>query len=130
MTEQDKAILDTQSDKVLAEWYSLLNNWQWPSTLPNPEPIHHVDRRGQLMDYIEDEIGSKECLRWAWQNVIYPTSYSHQEFEDWWTENHVLNKPMLPTKEPRRGLVKANAICVCGAKSVGSAQHSTWCDAY
>lgn len=134
MTEQDKTIIDNQPNEILGNWYNSLNTWEWPIALPNPEPSTYVPngRRSQIMDYIEGEIGSKACLQWVWENILYKGTYSSQAFEDWWTEHHVLSLPLIPVMEPRRGKVntKINVVCTCGASAVHSNQHSVWCDRY
>jgi hypothetical protein len=82
MNDKDIKILKQQSDKMLAIWYCLLNTWEWPDRhLPNIEsedtyiPFGH---RSQLMNWIENKIGSKFISR------IWNSSLTDTEFTIWW----------------------------------------------
>ena len=37
LTHEEWVLLNKQTDKVLAEWYSILNNWGWIKELGLPE---------------------------------------------------------------------------------------------
>lgn len=83
--DQDIKILETQSVETLASWWSMLNRFEWPDELPNPEPAEYVKngRRSQLMSWINMKIGRKECLRdWNKDNM------SNEEFEQWWNSEY------------------------------------------
>jgi hypothetical protein len=60
VSEEQWRTLREQSNEVLAEWWCLLNRWQWPVELPEPEPAHPYPRggkRSQIMDWIHDKVG-------------------------------------------------------------------------
>jgi hypothetical protein len=80
ITEADKAALIRQDDPTLAEWYCLLNGWQWPAELPDPETLEYRagSRRGLIMDWIGEMVGNRLCSR------VWNKGMTDQEFEDFW----------------------------------------------
>lgn len=82
MTPQDEAILAQQDQKTLAEWWCILNSWEWPDELPDPEDDRHNytigNRRSQLTGWIITNIGLRACLR------HHNHKMNDEEFEDFW----------------------------------------------
>ena len=65
LASEDIASLD-QPNEVLAEWWCLLNRWEWPGKIPNPEPFQPwraKGRRRKLMDMIDDVVGGRLISR-------------------------------------------------------------------
>lgn len=88
LNDADRAAVDQAPALMLAEWWCLLNNWEWPREgLGEPDPVpekHRPDtRRGQIMDAIAERIGHKECLREWNRERMQPA-----EFEAWWLRYH------------------------------------------
>ena len=81
--EQTKSILTATGDVALAKWWYLLNSWEWPAELPDPElqrpPV--PNRRSAIMRVIEQRIGFKECLR-EWNRERMPGAL----FDEWFAE--------------------------------------------
>lgn len=77
---EDIAVLQSQTDKILADWWSQLNRWDWPAEIPDPEPVGHppFGRRSKIMGWIMEKIGFKECLR-DWNKERMTSS----EFDKW-----------------------------------------------
>lgn len=80
VTKEDKEILSKFSDNDLADMSNLLNCWEWPEELPNPEPDTYIpnDRRSQLMRYIDGKVGGKLVSR-RW-NKDRMTDEQHEIF--------------------------------------------------
>ncbi len=82
ITDKDNKILLAQDDKTLAEWACMLNRWEWPKEIPNPElPKDWISsgRRSQLRNWIEDKVGHKLVSR-TWNK----DSMTDEEHEDFW----------------------------------------------
>ena len=81
INQEDLAIVRKQNDLKLAKWWGVLNRWEWPKALPNPETAEDGpnSRRSTIMGVIEDRIGLKACLR-DWNKKRMPG----QEFDIWW----------------------------------------------
>ena len=79
MTEDDHLVLAQQDMQTLAKWWCLLNSWEWPAELSDPEPTTHVPggRRGRLMDWIDNQIGHRQCSR-EWNRDM--TDEEHNDF--------------------------------------------------
>lgn len=77
---EDHAVLAQQDMKTLAEWWCLLNRWEWPRELVDPEPAVHVPggRRGRIMDWIDQRIGHRVVSR-EWNRHM-----TDEEHEDFW----------------------------------------------
>ncbi len=81
VTYEDKEIFSKQSDESLADAWSLLNSWEWPTYLPNEEGTGNYDcngRRSQLMRYIESKLSYKYINR-RW-NKDRMTDEEHEIF--------------------------------------------------
>ena len=80
MTEIDIATLNQADTATLAKWWCELNRFGWPDAFLEPEPAKHVrhGRRSEMMNWIMDKIGIKECLR-EWNVDTRPG----QKFDDW-----------------------------------------------
>lgn len=65
LSSYDEAVLAQQDMRTLARWWNLINAYDWPEELENPEPRHYISggRRGQLMRWIENSIGLRACIR-------------------------------------------------------------------
>jgi hypothetical protein len=78
MTDEDRKAVAEAPALMLAEWWSLLNKWEWPreglgEPEPEPEPWRPDTRRGAIMNAI------CECLReWSRENMPGPA------FDEWW----------------------------------------------
>lgn len=89
-----------QPVKVLAEWWNILNSWEWPDDLPgkpsnwndlafayppgHPNPSHYqckLNWIAPIQAVIKDTIGFKECLRY---HHIHNLARTDQQFEEWW----------------------------------------------
>lgn len=82
----DLLLLNGNDDATLAKWWCLLNRWEWPSEVPDPEAkdAPEPQRRGALMRGVESRIGTKACLReWNRERM------SDEEFEEFWRTNRV-----------------------------------------
>jgi len=86
MNEQDIEILEATTKSVLASWWSQLNRFEWPDDLPNPEPSEYIrnGRRSEIMRWISERIGVKECLR-DWNKK----GMTDEEFEAWWKDGRL-----------------------------------------
>lgn len=68
LTKADYVVLRDQNNNTLAEWWSILNRWEWPNSLPDKEPRdlsddpNANDRRHRIMAYIVRRVGKLECL--------------------------------------------------------------------
>lgn len=91
MRADDITTLEAATDETLAQWLGDINAWRWPSELADEEPKEYVPggRRGQIMNWITDKIGLKECLRY-WNMENMPGA----EFDRWYDNGmrHVQNK--------------------------------------
>jgi hypothetical protein len=68
MNRHDQAAIDAASHQTLAEWWCILNRWEWPAEgLGEPDPVavpYRPDRRRwQIMGAILRRIGLDACLR-------------------------------------------------------------------
>lgn len=81
LEEGDVLLLNVATDKTLAEWWCLLNRYEWPEKIPNPTPRDAAipNRRGALMNEIVSRIGMKECLR-EWNKDSMPG----EQFDEWY----------------------------------------------
>ncbi len=83
LTSHDLQILYQQNDATLAKWWCELNIWRWPSVLPRPEPTQWIPipggRRTEIMKWIVNKIGLKECLR-KWNEITLPG----KQFDIWY----------------------------------------------
>lgn len=69
ITDADIAILDQQEPMRLAQWWSILNCWDWPEALPDPEPppegpppqMPKMRRRSMLLRLIEGKLGGRDA---------------------------------------------------------------------
>ena len=77
----DVEILEQEDNLTLAQYWSELNHYDWPAKIPNPEPKKHEanSRRGEIMGWIMNKIGLKECLR-DWNKERMPG----EQFDLWW----------------------------------------------
>lgn len=88
MTAEDRKAVADAPDRMLAEWWCLLNKWQWPRDgLGQPDPETHPwtanTRRGEIMAAIVERIGMRECLR-EWN----AGTMARAEFDAWWAARH------------------------------------------
>ena len=65
--------LGRQTKETLADWWCILNRYEWP-----PELVHDETFRWQIMAWIAREITLKACLR-AWN-----ADWEDDEFEAFW----------------------------------------------
>jgi hypothetical protein len=82
MTEADRKAVAEAPPLMLAEWWCLLNRFDWPKeglgeAEAVPEPWRPTPRRSAIMNGIVDRIGMRECLR-EWNRV------TEAEFALWW----------------------------------------------
>lgn len=86
MTEADVDTLDAQTPETLADWWAILNQWEWPKELADPPPaprgVNQADRGNTIMWEIVKRVGMKETMR-AW-NVRQLKIKTNEEFETWW----------------------------------------------
>ena len=82
ITHKEWQILNRQTDEILAEWWCLLNNWEWVNELGEEEkPENYKNgRRTSLMKSIERLISEKYLARY-WNKKM-------QNFEEWWEKTH------------------------------------------
>ena len=85
LTQDHVLLLASQDNRTLAEWWGTLNHWGWVDALgpfePQPEPWTPHTLRGEVMGWIMEHIGFKECLR-AWN--VHKDRMTDEEFETWW----------------------------------------------
>lgn len=95
--KRDVKLLAKLNNEKLAEIWGILNNWGWPKEIPDPETserdkngriFRRNSRRSILMDWINNTIGRKECLRY-W-NVTKSKRMTNEEFEKWWIINSMI----------------------------------------
>ena len=81
LSKLDIFVLEKQTNKELAKWWTQLNSFEWPFEMPTPELDKWVKdgRRGKIMNWIVEKITHKECLRY-WNRKQYPNA----EFDKWW----------------------------------------------
>ena len=84
ITEEDRKALESAPCLMLAEWWCLLNKFEWPGEgMGEPDPIPapwRVDtRRNAVMSWISSRIGLRECLR-EWNREAMPGEL----FDEWW----------------------------------------------
>ena len=85
LSPYDLCLLSEQSAQVLAHWHDLLNKWEWPLSIPNPEQPYNYPiggRRKALLKYITTIVGQR-YLSWMHNK----DHMSENEFEIWWQEN-------------------------------------------
>lgn len=87
--KRDFELLAKLDNRKLAEIWGILNNWEWPKEIPDPEnpPSKDRKRRNVLMKWINNTIGHKECLKYS--NVTKSKRMTNEEFEKWWIENAI-----------------------------------------
>lgn len=81
ISDTDRRILISQDDWTLAQWHRMLNIFEWPALLPNPEPPYYIAgpcRRWNLMNWIWLMVGEKLISR-VWNHKL-----TDQEFDDFW----------------------------------------------
>jgi hypothetical protein len=77
-------ILRSAPNSILAKWWCMLNSWQWPREIPEPEqPILGIGsknpRRHALMNTIDKIVGHKVINReWNRERM------TDAEHEEWW----------------------------------------------
>ena len=90
ITDRDKEICLAQSNSTLCRWWCLLNSWEWPAELPDPEPREYVlgGRRGQIMSFIWGIVGDFAVSQ-EW-NCRYLTQHrmTAREHHDFWFACH------------------------------------------
>lgn len=77
MTPRDREILSVQTDNTLAEWWCMMNAWDWPELLPD-----HFDRdfgyrrqrRRDIMEWIKSKIGGGVCMS-KWSDKAFWDAY-------------------------------------------------------
>jgi hypothetical protein len=81
LKEGDALLLNTRDDATLAKWWRELNSWKWPELIPDPEAndAEIPNRRGALMNEIEQRIGLQACLR-EWNRDFMTDA----EFDEFW----------------------------------------------
>ena len=89
ITQEDITIIHSQDEDTLAAWWAMLNDWEWPDSLPDPAPAHHVpargrDRRGQIMELIRMRVRAKD-LAMAHSKRRKGTEFDLGRFNQWWT---------------------------------------------
>lgn len=87
MREQDIEILSKQSNIVLANWFCLLNTWNWPTAIPEPEPSQYFkdSRRGETMSWIKNRVGQRLVLR------VWNKDMTDEQFEDFYKRKNKFN---------------------------------------
>lgn len=91
MKESDIAVLEKQTDEVLAEGWCLLNRWGWPEWLPDPmteaerntKDYTPDNRASEIMRWIDDKLGHKVVNR-CWNKDCM----TDEEHEDFWNGYH------------------------------------------
>lgn len=85
--------LEGFTDDQLADFWCILNRWEWPKEIPNPEPVLDpimkcsTPRRDVFMREIESIVGHKLCSkRWNKDRM------NDEEFEDFWKGNYEGNR--------------------------------------
>lgn len=88
MTDDDRKAIAEASPETLAQWWRLLNGWEWPQHgLGEADPVpteagalrFHRTRRGEIMSAIVERIGVGACLR-EWNRE----TMSDEQFNAWW----------------------------------------------
>ena len=78
-------VLESASNATLASWWSDLNRYKWPESIPDPmtEKEREIgpNRGWQIMSWISDKISMKECLR-DWNK----DRMNNEEFDKWHEE--------------------------------------------
>ena len=72
--------LEQADNKTLATWWCVLNRHQWPDALPKND-----ERRWDIMSWIMQHIGIKECLR-EWNKDDLPGEH----FDNWYNRGAAL----------------------------------------
>ena len=64
LQQGDLLLLNSNDDRTLADWWCVLNRWEWPERIPNPEDpkAERPTRRSALMHEILNRIGLEACL--------------------------------------------------------------------
>lgn len=98
MTLDDVTTLEAQTNETLAKWWCELNAWDWPEGLSDEEPKTYSPngRRGQIMNWISEKIGFKECLR-HWNMETMPGV----QFDDWF--DNIMRPSVVPPNVKLRG---------------------------
>jgi hypothetical protein len=93
LTDQDFYALNAQSPETLARWYCLLNTWEWPDNLPNPETVPSgeppltpkMPRRSAVMEWITERIGAKAVSEeWNCRFGDERLRMTVSEHSEWW----------------------------------------------
>ena len=101
VSDADLAILAVQDEQTLAQWYCMMNRWEWPKSLPDEEPREYIKngRRSMIMWVIESVIGDKACLR-----EHNKENLPGAEFELWYASDFVRRaKENIRFSPTRRG---------------------------
>lgn len=103
MTKQDIAVLIQQDLETLCFWHCVLNSWEWPDEIPNPEPReqHSTDsRRSKIMLWIMNSVGFREINRY-WNCCYLQTRMTHEEWNDFWRGSFEGHEPSRARYERR-----------------------------
>lgn len=94
LTDEDKVFFDQQTSETLLEWGWLMNRWEWPEGIPNPEPPRHIrnGRRSVYLRYIRHCVGHKAEL--YYHNVTRRDHFTPEEFALWWSKRNT-NEPFI-----------------------------------
>ena len=87
ITEQDEQSILAQNNTTLCRWWCLLNSFEWPTELPNPEPSEYISggRRGQIMGFIACIVGQFAISQeWNCAYLTEPHRMTDREHHDFW----------------------------------------------
>lgn len=110
LSQDDIAILNSQSDETLIQWALDLNRWRWPEGLPDEETPEQYQafmlreggpgvihsRRGAIMHWIEAKVSQKRILR------AHNAGMTDEEFEDFWRGHYEGDPAALARDDARR----------------------------
>jgi hypothetical protein len=102
VTTEDYEILNKEDDVTLAQWWCMLNRWDWPEELPNKDLTHRDKgyktggRRSQLMNIIENRVG-KRLISWQWNK----NDMTNEEFNDFYAGTYCGDKEAKSRHEKR-----------------------------
>lgn len=83
ITNEDLQLLRSQTVQELARWHCLLNSWEWPEGLPNPESSTQWQkgRRRSIAEAIQNILTGREISRAWW---AFASIGTEAEWETWW----------------------------------------------
>lgn len=99
--------LHAANDALLTSWWIILNDWQWPENLPDPEPVPAFDddralaiwlttsSRGAITSWIENMVGKRTLLR------TIMGSLTDAEFDDYYLARVEANTEALERERLR-----------------------------